>query len=206
MEQNNQTSVQQFLWFIPRYTRGRVLQVLNGIEQPLYEHFIWQPSHVNDTTCYASKSFDAVVIGASLDEGEHYKKNDLLEYWRILKDEGHLIVTTNLSQAAILEELSYLNKLTLVDQDESLLTYVFRKTKTTIPPRAKLPTVCICRLGARGDNLIASSIVKGFKDEGYHVTFMGSPPGIDVIDSDPNIDDFYLLDVNQVPNTSLSLF
>jgi hypothetical protein len=204
--ENNQTSVQQFLWFIPRYTRGRVLQVLKGIEQPLYEHFIWQPTHVNDTSLYASKSFDAVVIGEYLDEGEHYKKDDLLEYWRILKDEGHLVITTNLSQAAIFDELSYLNKLTLVDQDETLLTFVFRKTKNLAPALNHRKTVCICRLGARGDNLIASSVIKGFKDLDYHVTFMGSPPGIDVLENDPHIDDFHILDVDQVPNTSLSKF
>jgi hypothetical protein len=203
---SDKTSVQKLLWFIPRYTRGKVLQVLHGIEQPLYEHFIWSPKMVNDTSMYASKSFDAVMIGESLDEGEHYNQKDIEEYWRIIKQEGHLIVTTNLDEHQLRKELHYLSKLELVEHQPDLMTFVFRKTKNPTPAKTTKKTVCICRLGARGDNMIASSIVKGFKDLDYHVTFMGSPPGIDVLENDPNIDSFYILDVNQVPNVSLSNF
>jgi hypothetical protein len=206
MTQDSKASVQQLLWFIPRYTRGKVLQVLHGIEQPVYDHFIWQPNLVNDTSMYASKSFDAVMIGESLDEGEHYKQKDIEEYWRILKQEGHFIVTTNLTEEQLRKEFHYLSKIELVDYEPSLMTFVFKKTKNAPKEKTTKKTVCICRLGARGDNLIASSIVKGFKDLDYHVTYMGSPPGIDVLEHDPHIDEFYLLDVNQVPNTSLQHF
>lgn len=62
---------------------------------------------------------------------------------------------------------------------------------------------CVCRYGAFGDNLQAASVCAALKKQGYHVTFMGSPPGVDVLSADPNIDAFQLQDRDQVPNVEL---
>lgn len=61
-------------------------------------------------------------------------------------------------------------------------------------------TCGIVRYGAFGDLLQASSVIAGLKKQGYHITLYTSPPGNDVIKFDPNIDEFYLQDKDQVPN------
>jgi ADP-heptose:LPS heptosyltransferase/predicted SAM-dependent methyltransferase len=61
-------------------------------------------------------------------------------------------------------------------------------------------TACIVRYGAFGDLLQTSSVAAGLKEQGYHVTLMTSPPGHQVIEFDPNIDEVYLQEKDQVPN------
>ncbi|MDB5975145.1 MAG: hypothetical protein JWR07_1905 [Nevskia sp.] len=67
-------------------------------------------------------------------------------------------------------------------------------------------TALVCRFGAFGDLLQASSVFAGLKKQGFHVTLMTSRPGSDVVTHDPNIDAFMLLDKDQVPNADLQNF
>ena len=67
-------------------------------------------------------------------------------------------------------------------------------------------SVLVCRFGAFGDLLQASSVLAGLKQQGYHVTLMCSPPGDSVVKHDPNIDAFMVLDKDQVPNLNLADF
>jgi len=67
-------------------------------------------------------------------------------------------------------------------------------------------TCLVCRFGAFGDLMQASSVLAGLKKQGYHVTLMTSLPGADVISQDPNIDEVMLLDRDQVPNADLGSF
>ena len=67
-------------------------------------------------------------------------------------------------------------------------------------------TVLVCRFGAFGDLMQASSVFAGLKKQGYHVTLMCSRPGVDVVLHDPNIDRIMLLDKDQVPNQNLPDF
>lgn len=67
-------------------------------------------------------------------------------------------------------------------------------------------TVGVVRYGAFGDLLQTSSVIAGLKRQGYHVTLYTSPPGVDAIRHDPNIDEFYLQDRDQVPNHYLGDF
>lgn len=66
--------------------------------------------------------------------------------------------------------------------------------------------VLVCRFGAFGDLIQASSVFAGLKQDGYEVTLMCSPPGMDVVLHDPNIDHFMILDKDQVPNGNLMEF
>lgn len=68
------------------------------------------------------------------------------------------------------------------------------------------PQAMVVRFGAFGDLLQASSVFAGLKDQGYDVTLMCSPPGMDVVTNDPNIDHFMILDRDQVPNGNLMEF
>ena len=67
-------------------------------------------------------------------------------------------------------------------------------------------TVLVCRFGAFGDLMMASSVLVGLKRQGYHVTLMCSRPACDVVSQDPNIDRFMILDKDQVPNANLGDF
>lgn len=67
-------------------------------------------------------------------------------------------------------------------------------------------TVLVCRFGAFGDLMQASSVFAGLKAQGYHVTLLTSPPGDSVITEDPNLDKIILLDKDQVPNGDLANF
>lgn len=67
-------------------------------------------------------------------------------------------------------------------------------------------TAGVVRYGAYGDLMQASSVLKALKEDGFHVTLYTSKPGVEVIEHDPHIDEFYLQDKDQVPNQALSQF
>lgn len=67
-------------------------------------------------------------------------------------------------------------------------------------------TALVCRFGAFGDLMQSSSVWAGLKKQGYHIAVMTSRPGCDVITNDPNIDEFMILDKDQVPNAHLMDF
>lgn len=96
--------------------------------------------------------------------------------------------------------------------DEYSMLLVFRKAKGMAQsyshkdPKPTTKTVLVCRFGAYGDLMQASSVLAGLKQQGYHVTLMASKPGVDILTNDPNIDKFMLLDKDQVPNSDLGAF
>lgn len=91
--------------------------------------------------------------------------------------------------------------------DEYSLFFVFRKTAGGRRESWKRPqpakTALVVRFGAFGDMLQASSVFAGLKEQGYHVTVMGSYPGLSAVEHDPHVDEFIVLDKDQVPNHEL---
>lgn len=67
-------------------------------------------------------------------------------------------------------------------------------------------TACVVRYGGFGDQIQASSILPQLKKLGYHVTFMTTPKGYDVVKADPHIDEFFIQDSDQVQNEELHQF
>jgi ADP-heptose:LPS heptosyltransferase/predicted SAM-dependent methyltransferase len=67
-------------------------------------------------------------------------------------------------------------------------------------------TAAVIRYGAFGDLMQASSVFAGLKKQGYHVTLYGTPPAVDVVKHDPNLDQIILQDKDQVPNEELPKF
>lgn len=67
-------------------------------------------------------------------------------------------------------------------------------------------TVCISRFGGFGDMIMASALLPELKRQGYHVTFNTTPAGQDILLHDPHIDDWLIVDPDQVPNHQLPLF
>lgn len=97
------------------------------------------------------------------------------------------------------------------DDEEYSMLLVFKKThgKQHVFSHAKPKSeksVLVCRFGAYGDLMQASSVLVGLKQQGYHVTLMASEPGLSVVQHDPNIDEFMVLDKDQVPNAELHNF
>ena len=70
------------------------------------------------------------------------------------------------------------------------------------PPK----TVCVIRHGGIGDQLQAAYLLPQLKREGFHVTLLTTARGREPIEHDPHIDDWYMVDVDQVPNHELGLF
>jgi ADP-heptose:LPS heptosyltransferase/predicted SAM-dependent methyltransferase len=96
------------------------------------------------------------------------------------------------------------------DDCEYSMLLVFKKQTGKNAYSYKTPasekTVLVCRFGAFGDLMQASSVFAGLKKQGYHVTLMTSEPGVDVVKHDPNIDKFMILDRDQIPNANLGDF
>lgn len=67
-------------------------------------------------------------------------------------------------------------------------------------------TAAVVRYGAFGDSIQAASILPGLKEQGFHVTFYGTPRSAEVLKHDPHIDAFYLQGIDQVPNVLLGDF
>jgi len=94
---------------------------------------------------------------------------------------------------------------------EYSLFFVFKKVGgghhfSALKESPQVKTCGLVRYGAFGDLLQCSSIAAGLKAQGYQVTLFTSPPGQEVIQSDPNIHEFYLQDKDQVPNHLLGDF
>jgi predicted SAM-dependent methyltransferase/ADP-heptose:LPS heptosyltransferase len=95
--------------------------------------------------------------------------------------------------------------------NEYSLYFVFRKEHeghafSYDAPRPVGKTVGVVRYGAYGDLIQAASVCAALKREGWHVTLYTANPGYEVIQHDPNIDEFYIQDRDQVPNPALGEF
>jgi ADP-heptose:LPS heptosyltransferase/predicted SAM-dependent methyltransferase len=73
-------------------------------------------------------------------------------------------------------------------------------------PQQHEKSVCVVRFGGFGDMIQASNILPELKRQGYHVTFMATPKGQDILQHDPHIDDWLIVDDDQVPNQELGEF
>lgn len=67
-------------------------------------------------------------------------------------------------------------------------------------------TVAICRYGAFGDLIQASSLFPALKADGYHITVYTTDVGNEVIKHDPHIDEIIIQGKDQVPNPALPEF
>lgn len=64
-------------------------------------------------------------------------------------------------------------------------------------------TACVVRYGGFGDQIQAANLLPELKRQGYHVTFMTTPKGRDILEHDPHIDAWIIQDNDQVPNHEL---
>jgi ADP-heptose:LPS heptosyltransferase/predicted SAM-dependent methyltransferase len=67
-------------------------------------------------------------------------------------------------------------------------------------------TVCLTRFGGYGDMLQAANLLPELKRQGFHITINTTPKGQAILEHDPHIDAWLIVDDNQVPNHELPLF
>lgn len=89
------------------------------------------------------------------------------------------------------------------EADEYSIFAVARKAYGAPEAKPAKPTACVVRYGGFGDMLQVAAILPGLKKQGYHVTVMTTPKGMEIIEHDPNVDAWYLQDKDQVPNGEL---
>lgn len=81
-----------------------------------------------------------------------------------------------------------------------------KKTKHLFSHRAisrGRPECLVIRYGGIGDMLMASSIFPHLKDQGYRVTVQTTPLGHEILRHDPHIDEFWVQDKDQVPQSEI---
>lgn len=123
----------------------------------------------------------------------------------------------NVNYDKVIEAMKSVGGWDLVDyqkrnQDrEYSLYFVFKKLQGNkhrfsylLPKPEK--TCAICRYGAFGDLIQASSILPGLKKQGYHITLYTTKNGYEIVKHDPNIDKFIIQGQDQVPNPALGDF
>lgn len=186
---------------------------------------------VSDLRIFGSASMDWVYSSHTLEHVEDMKVT-LAEWWRLIKQDGYLVMYLphksfypNMGQEGanpdhkrdflpqdVIDAMPNGFDLIVNQERNEGMEYSFLQVykKTGGKSRAeswKLPkpekTALVVRYGAFGDVLQASSIFKGLKDAGYHVTVHSSRPGSDVIQHDPYIDNLIIFDKDQVPNANL---
>lgn len=232
---------------LPRYTRGRVLDIGCGQEKA-FPHFIGVDNghhfgrgaanvvcDANNLNIFASESFDAIFSSHTL---EHMVDPlvTLKEWWRLIKVGGFLVLYLphkefypNVGQDGanpdhkhdfvpgdIVEYMKEVGEFWALREcedrnqgDEYSFFMVFEKKdccgqQTTVPVFPK--RACVCRFGGFGDMLQAASVLPRLAEEGFHITFMTTPKGKDILEHDPHIKDWYIVDKDQIPNGALPDF
>lgn len=191
-------------------------------------------AEADDLSIFASQSMDFVYSSHTLEHVIDMTKT-LKEWWRVIKQGGLLVLYLphkdfypNIGQpganpdhkrdflphevvAAMPDGWELIVQQDRNNDQEYSMLLIFKKLNGKIrlhswnkPKPDK--TACVVRYGAFGDLMMASSVIKGLKDRGYHVTVFATPPGSDVIAHDPNIDKTVLFAKDQVPNGNLGDF
>lgn len=183
---------------------------------------------------FASASMDFIYSSHTLEHVEDMPAT-LREWWRVIKPNGLLVLYLphadfypNMGQpganpdhkrdfrpqdvvAAMPDGFDILEHQERNEGMEYSFLLVFKKVGGRVrlhswnkPQPEK--TALVVRYGAFGDLMQASSVIKGLKDQGYHVTLHSAAPGCVVMEHDPNIDKMIVFDKDQVPNADLGNF
>lgn len=240
----------KIVWEVVPYLRGQgldlgagvfkilphVISVDNG-NHAVFGHAIKPDVFVESAenlSMFSSNSMDFVFSSHLLEHIQDYEAA-LAEWWRVVKQGGHLVLYLphkdfypNIGQPganpthvhdflpmdiinAMPSGWELVKKQDRNEGQEYSMLLVFRKihgkknVESWDKPKAE-KTALVCRFGAYGDLMQASSVFAGLKDQGYHVTLIASNPGLEVVLHDPNIDEFMVLDKDQVPNADLPNF
>jgi ADP-heptose:LPS heptosyltransferase/predicted SAM-dependent methyltransferase len=246
----------KIVWEVAPYLRGKgldlgagmfkilphAISIDNGEHAHLFGHQFVADLCMNceKLDMFASQSMDYVFSSHLLEHIVDHK-SALREWWRVVKQDGKLVLylphkdfypnmgvdganpthVHDFLPADIIEAMMEIEtaafRFDLIEcqerneDNEYSMLLVFKKIagnknkRSYIIPKPE-KTALVCRFGAFGDLMQASSVFAGLKKQGYHITLMTSLPGADVISQDPHIDSIMLLDKDQIPNADLGKF
>jgi len=259
LDTSNGFESRKIKYLLPRYTRGRVLEIGCGMEKA-FPHFTGYDSghhfgrgaadvvgDAGDLSLFSDESFDAVFSSHVLEHMEDMQ-GAINEWYRVIKPGGYLclyVPSANLYPKCGEPGANPDHKHDLYPGDIEVMMFdialklrigqaggwdqveceergegteyslfeVYRKrddthvfTRDELTNSQNKKTACVCRFGGFGDMLQAAVVFPQLKAAGYHVTVMTTPKGKDVICNDPHVDDWYIVDQDQVPNGELSAF
>lgn len=240
----------KIVWEAARYLRGRgldlgagsfrVLPHVTTVDNMHHAHmfgFNYKPDIVSDVEkldVIASQSMDFVFSSHALEHIVDYK-SALKEWWRVVKQGGHLVLYLPHKQfypnigepganpdhkhdflpedivSAMPDGFDLVQSQERDEGTEYSFLLVFKKLNSkqrleSFPRHRPEKSACVVRYGAYGDLMQTASVLCGLKSQGYHVTLITSAPGCDVVTEDPHIDDMIVFDKDQVPNQDLAQF
>ncbi len=230
-------------YLLPKYTRGRGLEIGCGMEKA-FPHFIGLDNghhfgqgaadlicNADDLSLFADRSVDFVFSSHVLEHMESVGET-LNEWGRVIRPGGYLclyVPSANLYPKCgeyganpdhkhdfypgdIEKELNTSAYSWMIVESEergegdeySLFIVAQKGYGKVVKPSGK--SACVVRFGAFGDMLQAALVFPRLKEQGYHVTVMTTAVGEQILRDDPFVDDFYILDRDQVPNLELGAF
>lgn len=210
-------------WELARYTRGRGLHVGCG-EEKYYPQFIGVDCAAGGMAdmvvpdlgrldVYADACMDFVVTSGRLaDIAADSRAAALVEWFRVLRVGGHLALyeSAEVTEASVEAALHYGFNFVHSEVIDDARLMVFRKEPAgrSYDCRIEKPTktCAVLRFGAFGDSVQSSSILPQLKKMGYHITYITQPRGYEVIKHEPLVDEFILLDPDQIPNPWLGTY
>lgn len=204
---------------VVEYTRGVVL----GIAGKAFPHFLCVDTPRDgvrpDIRVENPADLSLVIEDGSVDAVyvEDYRGTiNLADWFRCVKPGGHLILAKVGDPAIpgkLIDQMRDVGGYDLIVRDDEKDLLVFKKLETATIKNSWMvgafshkKTACVVRYGGFGDMIQAANILPALKRAGYHVTFMTTPKGREILENDPNIDAWYLQDHDQVPNHELSDF
>lgn len=152
--------------------------------------------------------------------GEHTLAAALDNYLRVVRDGGHVcLYEPELEPRAFIAAVDEVAKVRGIDVlrfeawphggafivlqrtgAEPMLARSFER-KPAPEKRA-----CVVRHGGIGDQLQAAFLLPALKRAGFHVTVLTTPQGRELIEHDPNVDEWFMVDRGQVPPSDLPWF
>ena len=166
-----------------------------------------------DLQMFKERTFDYVILGDVLATLTPEARSETLsKASTLLKAKAYLLLAlptkTFPQQEAIDEELSSngvsFRQLSIHTVGDFNL-YVYRATrdkhKVVDTPVAK--RVCISRLGAIGDMIQITPLLRSLKQDAWHVTVNCSPYSASVLKGNPNVDNIIIQERNIIPNQEL---
>ena len=135
--------------------------------------------------------------GANPDHKHDFEPADIIEAMRDVEGGWDLVERENRNEGTEYSFLLVFRKEDIVGHRYSWMADSFNRNQKK---------ACVVRYGGFGDMLQAANILPELQRQGYHVTFMTTPKGQDILRHDPNIDAWFIQDNDQVPNHELNDF
>jgi len=154
------------------------------------------PVENGDFSLFANDRFDFVLLGSV---GADITESVVSEAAGHLRVGGNLILALSFSDPSsalpqINEVVSKCGYWLKKDQfvKDGIVYAIFKRLRGRLGlkqnPAAKLPRACVSRLGAIGDMIMVTPLLRCLKEDGYHVTVNGSTASIPVLFNNPNVD------------------